>query len=116
MLFRLNNLSSVKIIIATMAVLILTAANGNFCNKDLSPNDATCKPTVPETDKYFDRWEGTDSNNVCQRDSDCVVSGCGLEVCATDLVVTTCELLPRKPQGSCGCLQGECQWHQCPQP
>lgn len=63
---------------------------------------------------YFDRFEGTSVDNTCVTDQDCGVSGCSGEVCAADIVFTTCESLPEFPSGSCGCVQGECIWSVCP--
>ena len=76
-------------------------------------------PRCPELDKTvanYDRFEGTGFSNGCKSDADCHVGGCSSEVCAAEHVATTCEGLPWTPQGTCGCLNGQCLWHEkCPQ-
>ena len=76
-------------------------------------------PRCPELDKTvanYDRFEGTGFSNDCKSDADCHVGGCSSEVCAAEEVITTCDALPWTPQGACGCLNGQCLWHEkCPQ-
>jgi eight-cysteine-cluster-containing protein len=83
---------------------------------DLTLNGPTvggeCRaPTVKPTDRYYNRFEGTHAKNDCQTDADCVVGGCSGEVCAAEGVISTCEALPVGPSGACGCVAGQCQWH-----
>jgi eight-cysteine-cluster-containing protein len=72
-----------------------------------------CTPTVSTDDPLYNRFEGIGLDNTCETALDCVVSGCSGEVCAAEGVATTCEALFNTPSGSCGCLDGVCQWMIC---
>lgn len=95
----------------------LMGAEGSGCDPDpddcVGPNCEVCEATVDPNDQYYGRFEGTGFNNVCNTDADCMVGGCSGEVCAAESVFTTCEALPYGPTGSCGCLDGLCQWYEC---
>jgi eight-cysteine-cluster-containing protein len=87
-------------LLAALLALVIGTACGS----------STRKPTVPPSDPFFNRFEAPSFKNGCGHDSDCVVGGCGSEVCAAEPVVTTCELLSAHPAGSCGCVDGTCEW------
>lgn len=72
-----------------------------------------CKPTVSPVDPYYERFEGTSYDNGCETDEDCVVGGCSGEVCASEPAITTCEVLPYRPEGGCLCVEGACRWTDC---
>ncbi len=67
-----------------------------------------CEATVSKDDPLYDRFEGTGFDNACSGDGECVVGGCGGEVCAAESVATTCELLDHEPSGECVCVQDTC--------
>lgn len=73
---------------------------------------ALCRvPTVAPTHARYGRFEAPSRKNDCMQDSECMVGGCSGEVCAAESVPSTCEALADKPKGSCGCLDGKCQWN-----
>jgi eight-cysteine-cluster-containing protein len=74
---------------------------------------ATCerRATVPTDDPFYERFEGIGAANACTQDADCFAGGCSGEVCAAEIVASTCEGLPRHPSGGCGCVAGQCVWH-----
>jgi eight-cysteine-cluster-containing protein len=72
--------------------------------------EVECRTTVDPSDFYYDRFEGTHLRNDCLTDRDCVVGGCSAEICAAEGGVSTCEGLPYGPEGSCGCVDLQCQW------
>lgn len=67
-------------------------------------------PSLDPSEERYDRFEGTAFDNTCATDADCVVGGCGDEVCAAEAVATTCEAFDIPDLGSCGCYEGECLW------
>ena len=75
-----------------------------------------CSATVDASHQLFERFEGTGFSNDCGADTGCVVGGCSNEVCAAEAVITTCELLPETPSGSCQCVDGQCIWSLCQAP
>lgn len=96
------------------------------CTADACPpgyekNPSTCQcepsgPCVPSLrfdDPYYREFEGTDFQNACRTDADCVVSGCGGEVCAAESVASICIDRGVRPTGSCACVQGYCVWSTC---
>ena len=54
------------------------------------------------------------SYGQCEKDGDCGVTGCSLEMCTSNPnMVTTCELLgevPDKEKYECGCIKDVCGW------
>lgn len=53
----------------------------------------------------------------CQSDADCITTGCGGQLCASEPRVTTCEWRDeyacyQAPTTSCGCNAGSCGWAQ----
>src|SRR5262245_3650880 len=100
--------TSAKLLGAAIFLLALTGT-GSGCG--VCPRRAA----VDDTDPLFARFEATRFKNECKQDSDCIVGGCGGEVCAAEPVISTCQVLPRKPAGSCGCVEGACSWfvHDC---
>jgi len=55
------------------------------------------------------------SHGECQKDTDCHVIGCLLEMCSSDPdLMTTCEILgetPDKTKYACGCIKDRCGWY-----
>src|SRR5512143_733796 len=72
--------------------------------------DCPRTPSVTQDDPRYSRFESPKLKNDCRSDADCVVGGCGNEVCAAECAVSTCELLARRPAGECGCVNGSCVW------
>jgi len=51
----------------------------------------------------------------CSKDSDCIITGCSNHVCASESVVTTCEVREEyncTKLTSCGCFEGACMWEK----
>jgi eight-cysteine-cluster-containing protein len=92
----------------TALSLFAASALGLFCACGECPQF----PTVESTDPFYERFEAPGFANACATDADCTRSGCSGEVCAAVDVVTTCEALPERPEGTCGCADGECRWHR----
>ena len=100
------------------AVLLATAlVVSQGCYKSHPPGSGdpggedTCHPTVTEDDSYYNRFEAPDADNRCRSHRDCSASGCSGEICAAEAMGSTCEGLPRHPEGTCGCVDRECQWY-----
>lgn len=57
----------------------------------------------------------------CISDTDCIISGCSGQVCASEPVITTCEWLAEyacyQDPGitTCRCIMGACGWSQTPE-
>ncbi|ACY14468.1 eight-cysteine-cluster domain-containing protein [Haliangium ochraceum] len=69
---------------------------------------------VTEDAQLYSRVEGTNVNNACTTDADCMTSGCSKEVCAAEEVMTDCSVL-EWPQGEasvCGCVENTCAWYK----
>jgi len=91
----------------------ITCPIGYVMNADCQCIATQCQPSVAKSSPYYDRFEATSLRNGCQTDRDCVSGGCSSEMCAAEGGVSTCELLPEQPAGSCGCFEGQCQWIRC---
>lgn len=91
-------MNRIKLLMVTMTSLLLMVA----CESG--------EPSLDPSDDHYDRFEGTAFDNTCITDADCIVGGCGDEVCAAEAVATTCEAFYVPELGSCGCHQGECLW------
>ena len=69
-------------------------------------------PEVSPGSNSYDRFEGTGFSNACMEDADCFRGGCSNEICSADSGVSgTCDVPSNPPQGSCGCVAGECLWY-----
>ena len=73
--------------------------------------------SVDPMDPNASRYEAPRANNACRADDDCVVGGCGGEICAAEAVNGPCDVVPQ-PEGACGCVRGQCIWYvdQCGAP
>ncbi|MCK4319082.1 eight-cysteine-cluster domain-containing protein [Candidatus Micrarchaeota archaeon] len=55
----------------------------------------------------------TEEEVECTSDSECIVSGCSNEICASEQLTTTCEYKEEYQclrLTSCGCVEGACMW------
>lgn len=89
-----------------LKVMLVGVVGLFFVGCDTCPRVATVKRSDPQ----WARFEGQGAKNSCKTDADCVVGGCGGEICAAEPLVSTCEAPKNKPTGSCSCLLGQCQW------
>ncbi len=62
----------------------------------------------------FSRVEGADAKNECASDADCKPSGCSKEVCASEEMMTACDVQawPQGEGASCGCVNKQCIWYR----
>jgi eight-cysteine-cluster-containing protein len=78
--------------------------------------EPVCTASLDVQNPTFERFERPSAANACASDTDCVASGCSAEICAAESLNSTCEALAVRPEGSCGCLDGVCQWQTCEVP
>jgi len=78
---------------------------------DGTVGDGSCQPSVTEGDFLYERFEAPEYDNRCRRHRDCFNSGCSGEICAAEVMESTCEMLPTLPRGECGCADGQCIWY-----
>jgi eight-cysteine-cluster-containing protein len=81
---------------------------------DSAGGGETRTPMLAADHPQYGRREGTSFKNDCSADANCLVGGCGSEVCSADPgVMSTCELLPGEvpATAACGCVSGQCIWY-----
>ena len=100
---------------ATNACVLLPCPEGTAQDESSCECVATrrCIATVDPANPNFDRFEATVLLNGCSSDAGCLVGGCSDEVCAAEASVTTCELIPDPPTGTCVCVDFTCVWSAC---
>lgn len=68
--------------------------------------------TPKPTSSAREQISSTYTVGVCSKDTDCFLSGCGGEYCASEEVISTCEVKPDAPSDDfrCGCYDNRCAW------
>lgn len=97
--FFLAGLMFIAIVAKALSLAVTTAENGSHS---------------PVQNAYTD----TDGNlkyavGGCETDAECQPTGCSMEICGSEEVVSTCEIkADRADPGSykCGCYQSSCAW------
>jgi len=94
-----------------LASLIIIA----FFAKGLDYFIARSEPAVNTTSEVLRDDEGKlkYASGTCENDSECLAEGCSMEFCASEGIVSTCELKPDAPDREtykCGCSEGYCAW------
>jgi eight-cysteine-cluster-containing protein len=72
--------------------------------------DLTATPTIAP---IYQGGNTRYSQGSCARDSDCEVTGCSKEVCASQETISSCEVRYDFPQAegyTCGCVNYHCGW------
>jgi eight-cysteine-cluster-containing protein len=83
-------------------------------NPDQGSGEQVRTAAVASDSALFSRVEGTDAKNDCAADADCKPSGCSKEVCASEEMMTACDVQawPQGDGASCGCVNKQCIWYR----
>jgi eight-cysteine-cluster-containing protein len=104
-------LSFIIFLFALIVGVIIGYEIGSFRQEAKPP--ALC---LTGAEPLYKRYEAFDleHDKECLKDDDCVISGCSLEICHTEALISTCELIPTPKNDfgctACKCVNTRCKW------
>ncbi|MCS7106180.1 MAG: hypothetical protein NZ942_02610 [Candidatus Aenigmarchaeota archaeon] len=94
-----------------VCILIVVYSLGFIPKSSFEEENNLC---LSGNEPLYSRYEGPEKDNECSKDEDCKISGCSSEICHSEDLVSTCELIPTPKNdfgcSACKCVNGKCKW------
>lgn len=104
-----ENFSTLAYLLASLIIIAFFAKSLDYLVTRAEPATTLESSEVLKDDRGKFKY----ASGSCETDLECVASGCSMEFCASEGVVSTCELKPDAPNPEaykCGCFEGYCAW------